>query len=197
MSPSTLYSIVRLTPNRQGYDVPVDGDWVTIAVIAERGDISVSRGAKFGSDDQDNEGTNQLDSRSDEKSKSDAQKRKKNKTNKNAVGGKKYVTLRLVDFGRRYTDPQSGKVTIGGDSLLNLILFEANSYSTGDTARGATDRVYKGGSGGAFENAAMLRAGAVIAVMNAKILRPFQVSSVARQIIDKGCSFSFISARDR
>lgn len=195
MSPSTLYSIVRLTSNRQGYDVPVDGDWVTIAVIAERGDISVSRGAKFGSDDQDNEGTNQLDSRSDEKSKADAQKRKKGKTNKTAVGGKKYVTLRLVDFGRRYTDPQSGKVTIGGDSLLNLILFEANSYSTGDTARGATDRVYKGGSGGAFENAAMLRAGAVIAVMNAKILRPFQVSSVAPQIIHKG--FSFISARDR
>jgi len=170
-----LYSIVRLSPNRQGYDVPVDGDWVTIAVIAERGDISVSRGAKTGSEDQDDGGLEA----SREKSKGDGmQKRKKPSTSKHNACGKKYMTLRLVDFGRRHTDPQTGKISIGGDALLNLILFEADSYSAENTAAGATDRVYKGGSGGAFENATLLRAGAVIAVMSAKILKPFQVSSV-------------------
>ena len=36
LSPSKLYSVVRLLPNKQGYDVPVCGDWLTIAVVAER-----------------------------------------------------------------------------------------------------------------------------------------------------------------
>lgn len=174
MSPSMLYSIVRPTPNRQGYDVPVDGDWVTIAVIAERGDISVSRGARSGPDDQDDEETNGVVTHSSERPKGE---KRKPPTKKPGAGRKKYLTLKLVDFGRRSTDPQTGKISIGGDALLNLILFEADNYSAENTPGGATGRVYKGGSCGAFENSAMLRAGAVIAVMSAKLLKPFQVSS--------------------
>jgi minichromosome maintenance protein 10 len=170
-----LYSIVRLTSNRQGYDVPVDGDWVTIAVIAERGDISVSRGAKSGPDDQDGEGANGLETRSHEKLKGDRKQKRTRPTNNSGSGGKKYLTLKLVDFGRRSSDPQTGKISIGGDALLNLILFEADNYSAENAGEGAAGRVHKGGSGGAFENSAMLRAGAVIAVMSAKILKPFQV----------------------
>lgn len=29
-----IYSVITLFPNEQGYDVPVEGDWVTIAVVA-------------------------------------------------------------------------------------------------------------------------------------------------------------------
>jgi hypothetical protein len=49
ISPSKLYSIVRAYPGvgtgarGQVYDVPVVGDWVTIAVVAERSPIRVSR----------------------------------------------------------------------------------------------------------------------------------------------------------
>jgi hypothetical protein len=35
LPPSRLYSAVRLLPDKHGYDVPVAGDWVTIAVVAE------------------------------------------------------------------------------------------------------------------------------------------------------------------
>ncbi|KAJ7858619.1 hypothetical protein B0H14DRAFT_2577601 [Mycena olivaceomarginata] len=34
--PSCLYSAVRLLPDKQGYSVPVAGDWITIAAVAER-----------------------------------------------------------------------------------------------------------------------------------------------------------------
>lgn len=174
ISPSLLYSVARITPNRQGYEIPVDGDWITIAVIAERGTISVSRGAKAESE-SDNEPTNAEPS----KLKNDAQKKGSSSKKKQEPPkriGKKYLTLKLVDFGRRSTDAQTGKVAIGGDALVNLILFESDGYTTLKTDEGANERVYRGGSGGAFENSAMLRAGAVIAVMNAKILKPFQVS---------------------
>ena len=36
---SWLYSAIRLSPDKQGYDVPVRGVWITIAVVAERGQI--------------------------------------------------------------------------------------------------------------------------------------------------------------
>lgn len=180
ISPSMLYSVARLTQNKQGYDVPVDGDWITIAVIAERGTISVSRGAKAEESDQESDEGPRLageTSKPKEKSKKkpDA-KKKKSDSNKKKSGGKKYLTLKLVDFGRRSTDPQTGKITIGGDALVSLILFESDSYENLNTNEGASDRVYRGGSGGAFEQSAALRAGAVIAIMNPKILKPFQAS---------------------
>ena len=43
LSPSKLYSVIRLSPNKQGYDVPVEGDWVTIAVVAERGPMRYTK----------------------------------------------------------------------------------------------------------------------------------------------------------
>ncbi len=43
LSPSRLYSMVHLRADKQGYDVPLFGDWVTIAVIAERGPVKFTR----------------------------------------------------------------------------------------------------------------------------------------------------------
>ena len=34
---------VRLQPNKQGYDVPVCGDWLTVAVVAERGKMKYTQ----------------------------------------------------------------------------------------------------------------------------------------------------------
>ena len=47
-----------------------------------------------------------------------------------------------------------------------------------EAADGSSERLYLGGSGGAFEACATLREGAVIAIMNARILKPFQVSTL-------------------
>ncbi|KAF8310788.1 hypothetical protein DL93DRAFT_2084167 [Clavulina sp. PMI_390] len=187
ISPSTLYSVARLSHNRQAYEVPVAGDWITIAVIAERGAILVSRGAK---QESDHESEEEQSTANAIKSSEDASKPpprngrgafgKKNQQSKGAEKkpkGKKYITLRLVDFGRRSTDPHTGKITIGGDALLNMILFEADSFETIQKSQGGTERLYRGGSGGAFEASSRWRAGTVIAIMNPKILKPFQRGS--------------------
>ncbi|KAF9502984.1 hypothetical protein BS47DRAFT_906641 [Hydnum rufescens UP504] len=122
-------------------------DRVTIAVIAECGPISVSR-AKSTAD-----------------SSGDGPKK---------TSGCKYLTLKLVDFGHTGSDSQSSKAVIKGDAVLNLILFEADSYSTIRNSDGLSDRVYRGGSGRAFEACANFRQGTVIAILNSKILKPFQ-----------------------
>ena len=91
--------------------------------------------------------------------------------------GKKYVNLKLIDFGCR-SDPgvSGGKPTIRGDALLSLLLFESDSFDTLDSnSGGLPKKIYKGGSKGAFEHMSTLREGAVIALLTPKILKPFQV----------------------
>jgi minichromosome maintenance protein 10 len=83
------------------------------------------------------------------------------------------VNLTLVDFGA------SGKKgTSRGDVALSLLLFESDSYDT--VSRGDNllpEKLYKGGSRGAFEAMAKLREGSVIALLNPRVLKPLQVTS--------------------
>ena len=92
--------------------------------------------------------------------------------------GKKYVNLKLIDFGcRSDSGANGGKPVIRGDAFLSLLLFESDSFDTLDTnGGGLPKKIYKGGSKGAFEHMSKLREGAVIALLTPKILKPFQVS---------------------
>jgi minichromosome maintenance protein 10 len=177
LSPSLLYSVVRLSPNKQSYDVPIVGDWVTIAVIAERGQIQVSGGGGRNSTKKKEPSSGGHDDGTDDETPKTDETKKPEQRKKNS--GKKYLSLRLVDFGHRSRrSSASSKEIIRGDALLNMLLFEADSFSTagGD---GRSERVYRGGSGGAFEACAKFREGTVIAIMNPKILKPFQVCFVS------------------
>lgn len=148
LSPSKLYSVVRPAANRQGYDVPVEGEWVTVAVVATKGDIRISHSTRAIADDE-----------GDSKS-------------KDGPSPKKNVTYKLVDFGTASHDSKR----LRGDALLKLILFEADSVSTAREASSRkVHRTYKGGSGGAFEESAKLFEGAVIAICSPRVLKPFQV----------------------
>jgi minichromosome maintenance protein 10 len=173
ISPSRLYSIVRLLPNQQGYDVPVAGDWVTIAVVAERGEIKHTRApVGIGRDGEDGDGL---------EGGSKAPKKFKGKKNPGSPQkpGKKYVNIKLIDFGARSSTESSatgGKAVIRGDAFLNLLLFEADSFdviSGNDGMR--PQKIYRGGSRGAFEAMSKLKEGDVVALLNPKILKPFQV----------------------
>lgn len=148
ISPSKLYSVVRLASNRQKYEVPVEGEWVTIAVVASRGEIRLSQGTQMSTSvDEDDSGARKM-------------------------RPKKHMTLKLVDFGSK-----SSSGSIKGDALLNLLLFEADSVTTSrETSSRKVDRTYTGGSGGAFEESSKLSEGAVIAICNPRVLKPFQVS---------------------
>ncbi|TDL26871.1 hypothetical protein BD410DRAFT_763043 [Rickenella mellea] len=167
LSPSRLYSVIRLSPNKQAYDVPVAGDWVTIAVVAERGPIKITNGGSSTRDDED-----------DEKPPGPNSKKPKALDPKpRKPTGKKYMHLKLVDFGRRSRTSSTSKATIKGDALLSLLLFESDTFDRITAPDGSVKKLYRGGSRGAFEELSKLKEGSVIALLNPKVLRPFQNKS--------------------
>ncbi|KAJ7161007.1 hypothetical protein C8R46DRAFT_1106205 [Mycena filopes] len=125
LSPSRLYSAIRLLPDKQGYDVPVAGDWITIAVVAERGAYKYSKAPVEITRDEDVDGRH---GKAKEPPKS---------------SGKKYINMKLVDFG-------------------------APARTASSTAAG---------SRGAFEEMCDLKEGDVIALLNPRVLKPFQRSN--------------------
>lgn len=180
LSPSKLYSVVRLLPHNQGYDVPVAGDFVTIGVVAERGPIKYSRAPVALNNQADEHDDNSDDERQadpNDKSKFKAKKKGGEEETPRKPSGRKYVNLKLIDFGARSKGSASGgKAIIRGDAFLSLLLFESESYDVIEREDGTTEKIYKGGSKGAFEAMAKLREGSVVALLNPRILKPFQVS---------------------
>jgi minichromosome maintenance protein 10 len=151
-------------PDKQGYDVPVPGDWITIAVVAERGPIKFTRApVTIEAEDGDN-------------------KYKKMKGRQGGseekTSGKKYVNLKLIDFGARSSSTTGGTSVIRGDAFLTLLLFESDGFDLIPRGDGMKpEKLYKGGSRGAFEHLTKVKEGDVIALLNPKILKPFQVCS--------------------
>ncbi|EJD05074.1 uncharacterized protein FOMMEDRAFT_81119 [Fomitiporia mediterranea MF3/22] len=163
LPPSLLYSVVRLQPNKQGYDVPVEGDWVTIAVVADRGDVKITSGP----------GTSTYSKRPEDEDSGNSEK-------KNNPERKKYVHLKLIDLGHRSRSSSSAdspRGTLRGDAQLSLLLFESDYYDKLIDKNGKKESVrklWRGGSGGAFEECfPRLREGTVIALLNPKVLKPF------------------------
>ncbi|GJE94792.1 hypothetical protein PsYK624_109650 [Phanerochaete sordida] len=181
LSPSKLYSVIRLLPNKQGYDVPVEGDWVTIAVVAERGPVKYSKApvgvgkdelAELPGKDDDMKSLN-----FDAPPKPDRPQwgKGKKKEESHKPSGKKYMNLKLVDFGcRAKSSSTAGKAVIRGDALLSLLLFECDRVEEITREDGKKEKIYRGGSRGAFERMSKLKEGAVVALLNPKILKPFQ-----------------------
>ena len=161
-------------PSNQGYDIPVPGDWVTIAVIAEMGPIKLTSTSSTAHKEDDVPQHNVKDRKGRGQQKGDSEDKK--------MRGKKYMSLKLVDFGTRTRSSSvTSKAQIKGDALLTLLLFEADSsfyvedQSRPNTSKSDRAKIYKGGSGGAFEACMKLHEGAVIAILNPRILKPYQV----------------------
>ena len=183
LSPSRLYSSIRLLPSKQGYDVPVAGDWVTIAVVAERGPVKYSRApigiGKEDGGDEDEDALSKLVDDGSGRFKFENPKKPKQRAKDNAPpkpSGKKYVNMKLIDFGARSSRSSSSKATIRGDAFLSLLLFESDGYDTIQKGDGSkAEKIYKGGSRGAFESMSKVKEGDVVALLNPKVLKPFQV----------------------
>ena len=157
--------------------MPVAGDWVTIAVVAERGPMKFTRApVGINRGDVENDGSEGPNTKATKK-----------KGKPHAEGppkpGKKYVNIKLVDFGSRSrlgASDTGGQAVIRGDAFLNLLLFEADGFDCISTSDGAKlQKVYKGGSRGAFEAMSKMKEGDVVALLNPKVLKPYQVSTVA------------------
>ncbi|OCB86034.1 hypothetical protein A7U60_g6932 [Sanghuangporus baumii] len=182
LSPSLLYSVVRLQANKQAYEVAVEGDWVTIAVVAERGDVKLTSGpgnlAYNKRQNEANEDDLGKDNSRKSKRKKDADEEDEDTARK---GAKKYVHLRLVDLGHRSrtwgSSSDSFRGSLRGDAQLSLLLFESDYYDKLIDKNGNKEKIrkiWRGGSGGAFEECFPgLREGTVIALLNPKVLKPF------------------------
>ncbi|EJT49372.1 hypothetical protein A1Q1_01574 [Trichosporon asahii var. asahii CBS 2479] len=171
LRPPQVYSIARLSRDGATYDIPVEGDWVTIAVVAERGDIRVSgtRNVKSDDEDDDDDGSDG-DGRQPQhqKRKKQGKQGKENKKRK----PRKYINLKLVALPPR--NKTLGSNTISGDAHLQLLLFESDSIVNGTDDEGNETRSYRGGSGGAYEKWCNLGVGSVIALLNPRVLRPLK-----------------------
>ena len=186
LPPSLLYSVARLTPDKQAYDVPVEGDWVTIAVVAERGEIKLTNPGPNGTKDDEEEeegvdGGKKLKNGKPPPGKLHDSRPETEKEDYSRKRSKKFIHIKLVDLGHGSRSSSNNSSTsrgaLRGDAQLNLLLFESDSFDviTDDVTR-KLRKAWKGGSGGAFEEClTKLREGTVIALLNPKVLRPFQV----------------------
>ncbi|KAF5326425.1 hypothetical protein D9611_001046 [Ephemerocybe angulata] len=167
LSPSQLYSCIRLQPDKQHYDVPIPGDWVTIAVVAERGPIRYTRAPVALEGDPSSAKPNDKWKNS-----------KKPSAEQAKPTGRKYMNMKLIDFGARTkSSATGGKAVVRGDAFLSLLLFEAESVDLVDSGGKRPEKVYRGGSKGAFESLEKLKEGDVIALLNPRILKPYQITN--------------------
>jgi len=179
LTPTMLYSVIRLSRDGATYDLPVDGDWLTIAVVAERGEVKIS-GTKNTSknDDDSDDGEEQPEENAIVRDLKKPDWQKKGKPEYKKRPPRKYINLKLCSLPPR---SRSGSTTsTSGDALLQLLLFESDSVATeiseNEEGEKVTTKRYLGGSGGAYERWCNLTVGSVIAIMNPKVLRPLRVS---------------------
>ncbi len=163
ISPSKLYSVVRAQPGGaagargQAYDVPVVGDWVTIAVVAERSPVRISRApvAVGPGEAKDADDPDPIPTPSGTRNPKSAGSKDSDPSSR--VGGRKYVNMTLIDFGAGGGGNGSKKGASRGDAVLSLLLFESDTYDTVSRGDGLLpEKIYKGGSRGAFETMAKL-----------------------------------------
>lgn len=150
--------------------MPVPGDIVTIAVVAEQSPVKYSK-APVTTDHDNNFGEGENDGNNNK-----LKPPPKSKINKSTFG-KKYVNMKLVDFANREkTSSTGGMAVIRGDALLSLLLFESDGFDKIKDDEGKEKKVYRGGSRGAFEKLSKVKPGDVIALLNPRLLKPFTVS---------------------
>ncbi|KAG6334548.1 hypothetical protein ID866_4545 [Astraeus odoratus] len=162
---------------RGRYDVPVEGDWVTIAVVAERGQVRISRAPV--NIESGNDGRASGDEGGEDFYTSHSHtKRQKRESEPARPHGKKYVNIKLIDFGARSrSSATGGKATLRGDAFLSLLLFESDTFDNVKKEDGTVCKIYQGGSRGAYEAMSKLKEGDVIALLNPRVLKPYQRSS--------------------
>ena len=173
-----------MLPNKSGYDVPVDGDWVTIAVVAERGPVKHTRAPADitprddGRASDDQTGTSKSGDHPGPRKKFD----KGGPKGQTKAYGKKYVNMKLIDFGAGSRPSSGGKSAIRGDAFLTLLLFESDGFDKVTGEDGSVKKIYQGGSKGAFEAMSKLKEGDVVALLNPKVLKPLQVRELRSRV---------------
>lgn len=171
LTPSVLYSIVKPSKGGGNLDVPVVGDFIIIGVLAEKGETSFINANALKKDikDEDSKKKKKWDHvRGVEEDKDDDVDEEPDemfKTQTNSQKKRRFIRFSLVDL----STPTSSAT---GTGILTLLLFESESSDIVTEADGVKKRGnYRGGSGGAYEKWWKESEGAVVAVLNPRVLK--------------------------
>jgi minichromosome maintenance protein 10 len=193
LNPSQIYSTMRLSADKQHYTLPVDAGWVVIGVVCHKGEIKVTQRRKTADTDKNGKRRGEADGAKEEEDDdddddhdlgTDPSKRRKTQNGtsvRNPTSSlRKFITLKICSLPPRNAMHSATQ----GDAILNLMLFEADCADTipGETGE-PSKKIYRGGSGGAYETWWKLAVGAVVGVVSPKILKPFGVSSNSRFLL--------------
>lgn len=160
-SPGELYGAARRVRGRNEWEVPVTGDWVVFGVLAERSGIrytnpTAAKPAEEGDEDEEAylKAENGAGKKAPVKDKEPASKR--------------YLVFKLLDLGTRAGSSSSSS------SYINVLLFESSTTSSDhvDSSTSLRTKTYAGGSGGAYESLWKEQGGALVAILNPRILPP-------------------------
>jgi minichromosome maintenance protein 10 len=189
-----LYSIVRPSKGGGNLDVPVVGDFVIIGVLAEKGETSFINANALKKDikDEDSEKKKKWDhvkgaeeeKEDDEEEEPDETFRPQSKSQKK----RRFIRFSLVDL----STPTSSAT---GSGTLTLLLFESDSSDLVTEDGGKKRGNYRGGSGGAYEKWWKESEGAVVAVLNPKVMKQAS-QSLSPVDVFFGCGLTVVSHSD-
>lgn len=179
LPPSLLYSVMRLSRDRQTFEVPVEGDWVTIAVVCHVKSDGLTKGRPEKQPEErrnEPEDTKEFDPNPRPPPPPRGRvfyngTQTSNQPMENHGGSKHFASIKLCALPSR---SKNGAIEqAGGDAMLNLMLFAADG-EVKDPVTGQT--VYRGGSGGAYEKYWKLTVGTVVGLVSPKLMKPYGVS---------------------
>lgn len=184
LTPSLLYSIVRPSKGGGNLDVPLVGDFIVIGVLAEKGEISYINANALKKDvkevkttskwetvrgvlnkDLDEAAEDERAGKGEEDDEQDDTFRRPSRAQKK----RRFIKFSLVDLA-------TPSAAAAGTGTLTMLLFESDSQDVIEEEGGKRKGSYRGGSGGAYEKWWKESEGAVIAVLNPKVLKQVRQS---------------------
>lgn len=186
LSPSEIYSIMRLSNDKQHYTIPVDFGWVVMGVVCHKGEIKMTSGGKGKkkgkNSDEEDDGEEAHGDTGGKRQKTGpgVNEWTREKKEKKPAPPQKFITIKICSLPSR--SQLSGPGATQGDAIMNVMLFESDSDETlaPDIPGEPGKKRYRGGSGGAFEVWWKLAVGAVVGIISPKILKPFGVSPIPK-----------------
>lgn len=177
--PGELYGAARRVRGRNEWEVPVTGDWVVFGVLAERSGIRYTNTTGNRSQAQEEAPTQGGDDDEEaflQEGEEESGKGKKKKAQANATkeqSSRRYLIFKLLDLGTR-TSSSASNPTSTSSSYVNVFLFESSTETSDhlDSETAVRTKTYAGGSGGAYESLWKEQGGAVVAILNPRIMPP-------------------------
>ncbi|EGG03896.1 uncharacterized protein MELLADRAFT_89687 [Melampsora larici-populina 98AG31] len=196
-----LYNIIRKLDDSKSkggteWDIPLIGDWVLFAVIGEKGDLKLtnpqnsqlppSESKSLGSK-QKGKAARVPEGEDDELSECLRRDEDVQQATNDAEFSSGRIRQRRHYINFKLIDMSSKSISQSGSGMINMILFEAEDVSSTDTidinGNPTIHKVYRGGSGGAYEKFWKEQPGTLIAILNPKVINQDHMKKIHSIVI--------------